>query len=78
MQRRLFGQQHLAVTVGEERVAVMEGVAHPVLVVVEPAEEREQAQEDPIEAVGAEDGAVDELVAGEAGDEGRDGTQQPE
>ena len=62
-QRRRLRQHHLAVAVRVQRVAVVVGVAQRVVVVVEPRQRRKDAQEDAVEPLGLEHGAVVQLVA---------------
>ena len=78
MQRRFLGQQDFAVAVGEERVAMVIRVAHPVLVVVPPPDDAEQAQEEAAQRRRPEHGAVHQFVRRHAGEEAGDGPVEPQ
>ena len=82
--RRRLRQHHLAVAVRVQRVAMMVGVAERVVIGIEPGDQREQAQKEPVQRLGAEHGAVIELVRRRAQKAGvgpvreqRDGERHP-
>ena len=68
----LYRQQHLAVAFGVQGVAVVVGVAHVVVVGIEPADQTEDVQKDLVEPLRAEDGAMAKFMRGDAAEEAGD------